>query len=215
MAPFGGTQPAATTAAPTTPLGSALEAARTTDYARAETELRAIGGADKPVAQLALARILYEQGRYADADQAALHVGGTKDQQLRGLAIRARVLFAQGKRDEAVKLLETQKGEPGAAVGACGSSSASTASRAGIARTPTTRCTKIIEDYNDDDDHQHRRRRARAWSGRAAYLLRSPEGREHSVQRERAGRQDAASRRSSGTRSSFSTSTTRATPRRR
>ena len=61
-------QPAtAATPAPTTPLGIALADAEGTEYAKAEAELAAIKGADRSTAQLALARVELEQGKFAEA----------------------------------------------------------------------------------------------------------------------------------------------------
>ena len=60
---------------------------------------------------MALARIMLEQGRYADAERYASQVQGQK--QLEGLALRAQILDAQGKVKEAIALLNPQKGASG------------------------------------------------------------------------------------------------------
>jgi Tfp pilus assembly protein PilF len=107
-------QPARSTAGSVTPLASALEAARTSDYPAAEKALLSIGGPDRPAALLALARVLFEQGRLAEADRYAAQVAaGGVAQRPAALALRAEVLAAQGKVDEAIKLLEPNKDAPG------------------------------------------------------------------------------------------------------
>src|SRR5579859_2477790 len=106
--------PVAAPAAPTGPLAEALDAARTTNYAVAEKELAAIQGPQRPVALVALAHVMLEQGRFAeaarDASQAAAAGGG---QRLVALALEGEILAAQGKVDEAIKLLSPEKGGPG------------------------------------------------------------------------------------------------------
>ena len=100
-------------AQPQTPLGVALAAATATDYARAEQLLLAIrGGGEQPTAQLALARIMLEQGRFADADHYAQQAQADRAQSLYALALRGRILFAQGKSPDAIALLEPQKDAP-------------------------------------------------------------------------------------------------------
>ncbi len=95
-----------------TPLGSALAAAAASDYANAEKALQAIVGADRPAALVALARISLEQGRFADANRYATQAG-TTGQRLAALAIKAEVLSAQGKVDDAIALLEPNKAGQG------------------------------------------------------------------------------------------------------
>lgn len=171
MAPFGGAT--TTTPAPAGPLASALEAARTSDYPRAESELRAITGGDKPAAQLALARIVLEQGRFTESDAIAQHVGGTKDQQLHATALRARGLFAQGKHDEAVKLLEPDKDAQGAGGRAIRLLLGEYRIATGHRKDAEAPLHSIIDDYNNDaigsTDAE-----GLAVAGRAAMLLRSP-----------------------------------------
>ena len=93
-------------------LAAALDAARTTDYPRAERELLTIKGADAAAAQLALARILFEQGRFADADKYAKQVEATP-KKLEAIALRGQLLIATGKGADAVKLLDPNKDAAG------------------------------------------------------------------------------------------------------
>jgi Tfp pilus assembly protein PilF len=98
------------TSAPGSTLAAALDAARTTDYPAAEKALRAVTGPDRGAALVALARIMLEQGRLGEADgytQQAASSGGA--QRPVGLALRGEVLAAQGRVDEAIKLLEPEK----------------------------------------------------------------------------------------------------------
>ncbi len=120
-------QPAAPRAAPSTPLGqragstpapspiaAATELLRTTDYAGAEKALSAIQGADRAAALTGLARAMLEQGRFADAGKYAAQaaaLGGA--QRLVALALQAEILAAQGKVDDAIKVLDSQKGAQG------------------------------------------------------------------------------------------------------
>jgi cellulose synthase operon protein C len=98
-----------------TALSSALEAAAASSYADAEKALSAIQGPDRPAALLALARIRFEQGRFADADRSAQQAAASQDQRLVATALRGEILAAHGKVDDAIKLLAPIK--DGAGVG--------------------------------------------------------------------------------------------------
>lgn len=107
-------QPAHGAAPPSTTLAGALEAARSSDYPAAEKALRAVVGAERPSALVALARIMLEQGRFGDADrfaQQAVAAGGA--QRLVALGLRGEILAAEGKIDDAIPLLEPEKDAPG------------------------------------------------------------------------------------------------------
>ncbi|MBV9947717.1 MAG: hypothetical protein JOZ69_12760, partial [Myxococcales bacterium] len=101
---------------PATALASALEAACTSDYPAAEKGLSAVmaaADADRPTAQLALARVHFEQGRFANADRLAAQAMASAGVRLAALALRAEILAAQGKVDEAIRLLEPNKDAAG------------------------------------------------------------------------------------------------------
>jgi cellulose synthase operon protein C len=109
-----GTPPPASRSQPRT-LASAMEAARTTDYPAAEKALLGVGGDDRPAALLALAEVMLEEGRFAEADRYATEAataGGA--QRLASTVLRARVMAARGKVGEAIGLLEPNKDAPGA-----------------------------------------------------------------------------------------------------
>jgi tetratricopeptide (TPR) repeat protein len=107
-------QPAPARAAASSPLAAALELLRTTDYAAAEKSLSAIEGADRGAALAGLARAMFEQGKFAEAAKYAAQsaaLGGP--QRLVSLALQGEILAAQGKIDEAIKLLDPQKSAQG------------------------------------------------------------------------------------------------------
>ncbi len=90
-------------------LAAGLDAAAASDYAAAEKALLSVQGADRPAALLAVARIRFEQGRFADADRAAQQAAAGPDQRLAATALRGEILAAQGKVDDAIKLLTPSK----------------------------------------------------------------------------------------------------------
>jgi predicted Zn-dependent protease len=109
-------QPSSTSQVPAhSALAAGLDAASASDYAAAEKALAAVQGTDRPAALLALARVRFEQGRFADADRAAQQAASGPDQRLAATALRGEILAAQGKVDEAIKLLAPSK--DGAGVG--------------------------------------------------------------------------------------------------
>jgi cellulose synthase operon protein C len=158
--------------APLTPLGSGLEALRTSDYARAEKELAAIRGKDAPAAQLGLARTMLATGRYADAERVARQVAGTPQERLAAIAVRAQALFATGKVAEATKLLEASKDATGPAARRVRLLLGEYRIAAGHRADADEPLMKIVEEYNDgsiaNGDAE-----GLAIVGRAAHLLRS------------------------------------------
>ncbi|MDP9002302.1 MAG: tetratricopeptide repeat protein, partial [Myxococcota bacterium] len=113
LSPMAHGQPTRLTPTQNGPLRSALEAARTTDYPAAEKALGAIGGADRPQALTALARIMFEQGRFAEAERYAAQSANATAERWTATALRGEILEAQGKVDEAIKLLDPIKDGPG------------------------------------------------------------------------------------------------------
>jgi Tfp pilus assembly protein PilF len=101
-----GAQPAAppssASAAPESP-GEA--AARTSDYAVAEKALLAVSGQGRGAARLTLARIMIEQGRFADADRYAADAAADPAQNAAAAVLHARSLASRGNVAEAIRLL--------------------------------------------------------------------------------------------------------------
>ncbi len=164
--------PGGSAPAPSGPLASGLEAARTTDYARAEKELAAIRGADQAAAQVALARVYLDQGKHADAERVArAQLGGA--QAGFAAATVADILFAQGKAQDAIKLLEPLKGTSGAAGRRVKLALGELKLAVGKRTEAEEPLMKIIEEYNDktiaSTDAE-----GLAIVGRTAHLLRSP-----------------------------------------
>jgi tetratricopeptide (TPR) repeat protein len=159
-----------TRAAPS--LAAGAEAARTSDYGRAEQELKAVQGGDEPAAQLILARILLELGRFADADRAALQAASNPAQRIEAGTIRARILAARGKTTEALQLLEPLKSASGTAGRQARLLQGELLIASGRRKDADGPLLEIIDDYNNDaikaPDAE-----GLAIVGRAAFLLRS------------------------------------------
>ncbi len=171
MAPFGASTPKQPPISG--PLASALEASRASDYARAETELSAIGGADRPTAQIALGRILIEEGRFAEAERVGQGVGGDADDKLLAVALRARVMFAQGQRAAAIHLLESARDTDGRGGRAVRLLLGQYRIATGHRRDAEKPLHAIIDEYNNDVITSSDAG-GLAIAGRAAHLLRSP-----------------------------------------
>ena len=160
-------------AQPSGPLAAGLAALAASDYPKAESELAKVKGAAEPEAKIGLARAALEQGKYADADRHAQAASSSAALKTKAGVLRAEVLLAQGKRKEAIALLETLKAGKtvdarraklllGEALIAMG--------KRGDADEPLK---KVIEDYNDNTITQTDAE-GLAQVGRAAFLLRSP-----------------------------------------
>ena len=161
-----------TQAAPSSALASALEAARTSDYPRAEKELAAIRGAEQAAAQLALARVYFDQGKFADAERTARALLGGPQGGF-ATAVLAQILAAQGKTAEAIKLLEplkTTTGPAGRRIKLLLGESKLAVGKRQEAEEPLM---KIIEEYNDQTIASSDAE-GLAIVGRTAHLLRSP-----------------------------------------
>jgi tetratricopeptide (TPR) repeat protein len=154
-------------------LAAGVEAARVTDYPLAEKVLRAVRGPDQPAAEVVLARVLFEQGRFADAERVAQHAAATPATKTEATAVRARLLFAQGKAEGAVQLLLPLKDAPGRTgriVRVLLGEYLIAVGRRSDAEAPLL---KIIDEYNTDAIRSPDAE-GLAIVGRAAYLLRSP-----------------------------------------
>ncbi len=105
--------PRPVTGAPPPAPASGFDALEASDYATAEKELRAVAGPGRPAARLALARAMLEQGRFNEADAFASEAMASRTERPAAIAMRARVLAAQGKVDDAIRLLTPVKDEAG------------------------------------------------------------------------------------------------------
>jgi cellulose synthase operon protein C len=87
-------------------LADARKKMETTDYDAAEIALGQIRGTEQGEAQLLLARVLFERGKWDEADKVLQNVQADRG---RVATMRARVLRARGKLADALKLLEAQR----------------------------------------------------------------------------------------------------------
>jgi cellulose synthase operon protein C len=168
-----GTHSRATTPfAPMSGLAAGLEAARITDYARAERELGNVRGAEQPKAEVALARVLFEQGRFADAERVAAHaaVGGSL---VEATTLRARILAARGSMSDAVRLLEPVQASLGREGRIARLALGEILIASGRRKDAEAPLLKIIDEYNNDTIKSPDAE-GLAMVGRAAYLLQSP-----------------------------------------
>lgn len=95
------------------PLAKALAQLEASDYDAAEKSLAAIKGADEAAAKVGLAELAFVRGRYDEADKLAAQVGAPAGPKANAVHLRARVLAATGKRQDAIRLLEANKSAPG------------------------------------------------------------------------------------------------------
>ncbi len=163
-------RPAAATTAPT--LAGGEEALRTTDYGRAESVLSAIHGADQAAAQVLLARVMLEQGRFADADRHAAQATAAP-QRAAAAAVRAEAVFAQGKVGEALRILEPLKDAPDVGGRSVRLLLGQYRIASGHRQDAEEPLMKIVEEYNSGAITSTDAL-GLAQVGRAAYLLRSP-----------------------------------------
>lgn len=167
-------QPAAKAAAASTgPLASGLAALDASEYAKAESELAQVKGAQEADAKLALARVALEQGKLADAERYVNAASASAAHKVKAAVVKAEILLAQGKRADAIALLTpyrtTGKGAEYRAARLLLGQALIDSGKRDDADEPLK---KVIEDYNDgtvDTDAE-----GLAQVGRAAYLLRSP-----------------------------------------
>ena len=154
-------------------LASALEAVKATDYPRAERELAAVRGADQPAANTALARIMLEQGRFAEVEKYAQIAQASPTEKTAATNVRAQALFESGKAVDALKLLETVKDAPGPAGRRARLLLGDYRIRTGHRADASDPLMKIIEEYNADGIKSSDAE-GLSMVGRAAHLLRSP-----------------------------------------
>jgi cellulose synthase operon protein C len=166
-------QPAAAPSAPSGPLGEALKALEASDYAKAESALAAIKGAQEPDAKLLLARAALEQGKHADAEKHATTAAASAAHKVKAAVMRAEIMLAQGKRADVITLLgpykATGKGTEYRKARLLLGEALIDSGKRDDADEPLK---KVIEEYNDgtvDKDPE-----GLAHVARAAYLLRSP-----------------------------------------
>jgi len=165
--------PSSANEGPSGALARGLEAARVTDYARAERELGSVRGIPQAAAEVALARVLLEQGRFAEAERVAVRAAANPNQSAEATAVRARILAARGNTKEAVRLLEplqSNQGRPGRIVRLLLGELLIASGRSKDAEAPLL---ELVDEYNSDAIKSPDAE-GLAMVGRAAYLLRSP-----------------------------------------
>jgi cellulose synthase operon protein C len=154
-------------------LAGGIEAARVTDYARAEKQLAAVRGTDQAAAEVVLARVLLEQGRLTEAEHVAVHAATNPNQAAEATAVRARVLSARGNTKEAVRLLERVQGAVGRQGRIVRHLLGELLIASGRSREAEAPLLQLVDEYNSgaikSPDAE-----GLGLVGRAAYLLRSP-----------------------------------------
>ncbi|HEY8073586.1 MAG TPA: tetratricopeptide repeat protein [Labilithrix sp.] len=150
------------------PLADGTAALAKSDYATAEKEL---ARASEPEAKLALGRAALEQGKFADADKYAQAAMGA--QRVRATTLRAEILAAQGKLQDAIKLLDGVKTGKGADVRRARLVLGDYLIQAGRRADADDPLHKVVDEYNDGSVSNNDAV-GLAEIGRAAFLLRSP-----------------------------------------
>ena len=168
-----GTLDAQPKVAPSGPLAAGLTALTASDYATAETELAKVAGAGEADAKIGLAQAALEQGKYLDVEKYVQSASSSAAHKVKAAAIRAQMLWATGKKTDAIKLLESVKTGKGADVRRVrlllGEYLIDTGKRSD-AEDPLL---KVIEEYNDNTI-TGQDAVGLADVGRAAFLLRKP-----------------------------------------
>ncbi len=159
--------------APSGPLATALDAARASDYGPAERALLAVQGADRPAALARLPRLMFEQGRFGEADRYATQAAGSPAQRLGAIALRAEILGAQGKVDEAIKLLDPNKDGPDVGGRRVRLELGELLLRTGRRADAEPILLKFADEYGNDSIRQDDAE-GLAMVGRAMHLLRHP-----------------------------------------
>ena len=151
------------------PLQSGLDALNASDYPAAEAQLKNLS---EPEAKLGLAEAAFEQGKHAEA-QTLAQAAASGAARVRATVLRAQVLEATGRIQEAIKLLDTVKGGKGADVRRARLVLGDYLIRVGKRADADDPLKKVIEEYNDGTITGHDAE-GYADVGRAAFLLRSP-----------------------------------------
>ena len=167
-----GTLDAQPKGAPSGPLATGLAALAASEYATAETELAQVKGAGEADAKLGLARAAFEQGKYADADRHAQAAASSAAHRVKAAVVRAEVLEATGKIQDAIKLLDSVKAGKGADVRRARLLLGEYLIAVGKRADADDPLHKVVDEYNDgtitgQDAEGY------AHVGRAAFLLRS------------------------------------------
>jgi len=167
-----GTLDAQPKGAPSGPLATGLAALAASEYATAETELAQVKGAGEADAKLGLARAVFEQGKYADAERHAQAAASSAAHKVKAAVVRAEVLEATGKIQDAIKLLDSVKAGKGADVRRARLLLGEYLIAVGKRADADDPLHKVVDEYNDgtitgQDAEGY------AHVGRAAFLLRS------------------------------------------
>ncbi|RYZ67004.1 MAG: hypothetical protein EOP08_03680, partial [Proteobacteria bacterium] len=154
------------------PLGEALVLAAATDYAKSEAELAKVSGKDRARADLVLARLHEERGRFADA----LQLLGKLESAGGSLALlakvqHARILAARGDVPKAIELLKPEAGAKGPEARRLRLQLGELLIHAGRRAEADTPLKAITDEYTDMAESDFS---GLAEVGRAAQLLRSP-----------------------------------------
>jgi tetratricopeptide (TPR) repeat protein len=159
--------------APSGPLATGLAALAASDYATAESDLAQVKGSGEADARLGLAQAAFEQGKYVDAERHAQAASSSASHRVKAAVVRAQVLAATGKKQDAIKLLDAMKTGKGADVRRARLLLGEYLIDVGRRSDADDPLHKVIEEYNDGtitgQDAE-----GNAHVGRAAFLLRSP-----------------------------------------
>jgi cellulose synthase operon protein C len=133
-----------------------------------------VKGAQEPDAKLGLARAALEQGKLADADKHAQAAMASAPHKVKAATLRAQILLAQGKRQDAIALLQPLvKGTKGPDVRRARLVLGEALIDVGKRDDADEPLKKVIEEYNDGSV-TNTDAEGLSHVGRAAMLLRSP-----------------------------------------
>jgi cellulose synthase operon protein C len=155
------------------PLATGLAALAASNYPTAETDLAQVKGAGEADAKLGLAQAAFEQGKYAEADKHAQAAASSAAHKVKAAVVRAQVLEATGKIQDAIKLLDSVKAGKGADVRRARLLLGEYLIDVGKRSDADDPLHKVVEEYNDGTI-TGKDAEGNAHVGRAAFLLRSP-----------------------------------------